>query len=94
MVYRYAVQVIGDADDGDIECGIRLQHLGKIMDLRRSVLSNCEGYCQGINCQPTISAMLDREYGADQAAINMLTTRPPARPIPLSLLMMDLEKFT
>jgi NADPH-dependent 2,4-dienoyl-CoA reductase/sulfur reductase-like enzyme len=47
------------------------------------------GYCQGTNCQPSIAAMLTREFGADPAEIKMVTTRPPARPIPLSLLMVD-----
>ena len=49
------------------------------------------GYCQGTNCQPAIVAMLAREFDADPAELKMQTIRPPARPIPLSLLMADLE---
>ena len=50
------------------------------------------GYCQGTNCQPAIAAILTREFDADPAELEMLTTRPPSRPIPLSLLMADLEE--
>ena len=50
------------------------------------------GYCQGANCQPAIAAILAREFDADPAKIKMLNTRPPARPIPLNLLMVDLEE--
>ena len=49
------------------------------------------GYCQGTNCLPTITAMLAREFGASQEEIRMMTTRPPARPIPLSLLTVDMD---
>ena len=45
------------------------------------------GYCQGTNCMPVVAAILAREYGAKPEAIEMMTTRPPARPVPLSLLM-------
>ena len=45
------------------------------------------GYCQGTNCTPVIAAMLVREFGIQPEAIPMMTTRPPARPVPLSLLM-------
>jgi thioredoxin reductase/bacterioferritin-associated ferredoxin len=51
------------------------------------------GYCQGTNCTPVIAAMLVREYGAKPETIEMMTARPPARPIPLSLLMGDIEKI-
>jgi thioredoxin reductase/bacterioferritin-associated ferredoxin len=49
------------------------------------------GYCQGTNCMPVVAAILTREYGAQPETIEMMTTRPPARPIPLSLLMGDVE---
>jgi hypothetical protein len=49
------------------------------------------GYCQGTHCLPTIAAMLVREFGARPEDIPMMTTRPPARPIPLSLLMVETE---
>ena len=47
------------------------------------------GYCQGTNCLPTIVAMLAREFGANPERIPLMTTRPPAKPIPLNLLMVD-----
>jgi bacterioferritin-associated ferredoxin len=49
------------------------------------------GYCQGTNCLPTIAVMLAREFDARPEEIPMMTTRPPARPIPLHLLMVDME---
>jgi bacterioferritin-associated ferredoxin len=45
------------------------------------------GYCQGTNCTPAIAGMLVREFGIQPESIAMMTTRSPARPIPLSLLM-------
>jgi NADPH-dependent 2,4-dienoyl-CoA reductase/sulfur reductase-like enzyme len=47
------------------------------------------GYCQGANCMPAVAAILTREYGAKPETIEMMTARPPSRPIPLSLLMGD-----
>jgi len=47
------------------------------------------GYCQGTNCMPVVAAILTREFGAKPETIKMMTTRPPARPVPLSLLMGD-----
>ena len=49
------------------------------------------GYCQGTNCTPVIAAMFVREFGVKPDAIQMMTTRPPAKPIPLNLLMVDKE---
>ena len=49
------------------------------------------GYCQGTHCTPVIAAILTREFGVEPDAIQMMTTRPPARPIPLNLLMLDKE---
>jgi len=48
------------------------------------------GYCQGTNCMPVVAAILAREFGAKPEAIKMMTARPPARPVPLSLLMGEL----
>ena len=45
------------------------------------------GYCQGMNCFPTIAMMLSREFGMEAEAIKILTPRPPGRPVPLNLLM-------
>jgi thioredoxin reductase/bacterioferritin-associated ferredoxin len=50
------------------------------------------GYCQGTNCMPVVAAILMREFGAKPEAIRMMTTRPPARPVPLSLLMGEFNK--
>jgi NAD(P)H-nitrite reductase large subunit len=49
------------------------------------------GYCQGTNCLPTIAAIIAREFGLKEKDIGLMTTRPPAKPIPLNLLMVDLE---
>jgi len=62
-------------------------HLDDIKKRTRSGM----GYCQGTHCHPTIAAMLVREFGAKPEEIAMMTTRPPARPIPLNLLMVDLD---
>jgi NADPH-dependent 2,4-dienoyl-CoA reductase/sulfur reductase-like enzyme len=74
---------------GDIRRAARegTQNLNDIKKRTRSGM----GYCQGTNCQPAISAILAREFDADPAEIKMMTTRPPARPIPLNLLVVDLE---
>jgi NADPH-dependent 2,4-dienoyl-CoA reductase/sulfur reductase-like enzyme len=57
-------------------------------DLKKRTRSGM-GYCQGTNCLPAITAILAREYDANPAEVKVMTTRPPARPIPLSLLMFD-----
>jgi bacterioferritin-associated ferredoxin len=50
------------------------------------------GYCQGTNCMPVVATILTREYGAKPETVEMMTARPPARPIPLSLLMGEFKK--
>lgn len=45
------------------------------------------GYCQGANCLPPIMAMLEREFGADPRTASVMTARPPARPLPLNMLL-------
>ena len=45
------------------------------------------GYCQGTNCLPTITMMLMNEFGVLPEALPRMTPRPPARPIPLNLLV-------
>jgi len=72
---------------GEIRSAIRAGTTN-LNDIKKRTRSGM-GYCQGTNCQPAIAAMLAREFGADPAAIKMVTTRPPARPIPLNLLMGD-----
>lgn len=72
---------------GEIRKAIRAGTMN-LNDIKKRTRSGM-GYCQGTNCQPSIAAMLAQEFGADPAGIKMVTTRPPARPIPLSLLMGD-----
>jgi bacterioferritin-associated ferredoxin len=72
---------------GEIRKAIRAGTMN-LNDIKKRTRSGM-GYCQGTNCQPSIAAMLAREFDADPAEIMMVTTRPPARPIPLSLLMVD-----
>ena len=50
------------------------------------------GYCQGANCLPSVAAIICREFGVKEEDIGLMTTRPPAKPIPLSLLMVDMEE--
>jgi hypothetical protein len=40
---------------------------------------------------PVVATILTREYGAKPETVEMMTARPPARPIPMSLLMGDME---
>ncbi|MCC6312699.1 MAG: (2Fe-2S)-binding protein [Thermomicrobiales bacterium] len=48
------------------------------------------GLCQGIYCMPTIAATLAERTGQSLAVLAPMTSRPPARPIPLEALA-DLE---
>ncbi|MBC8393821.1 MAG: (2Fe-2S)-binding protein, partial [Deltaproteobacteria bacterium] len=43
--------------------------------------------CQGTNCLPTIAMILMNEFGVRPEALTGMTPRPPAKPIPLSLLI-------
>jgi NAD(P)H-nitrite reductase large subunit len=74
---------------GEIRKAVR-EGTMNLNDIKKRTRSGM-GYCQGANCLPAIVAMLDREFGADPAQIMMMTARPPARPVPLNLLMFDLE---
>jgi thioredoxin reductase/bacterioferritin-associated ferredoxin len=74
---------------GEIRQAIR-QGTMSLNDIKKRTRSGM-GYCQGTNCLPTIAAMLVREFGAGPEEIPMMTIRPPARPIPLNLLMVDVE---
>jgi bacterioferritin-associated ferredoxin len=74
---------------GEIRKAIR-QGTMNLNDIKKRTRSGM-GYCQGTNCLPTIAAMLAREFDAQPEEIPMMTTRPPARPVPLSLLMVDME---
>jgi len=103
-IYRIHPALFGNMSDDTIVCRCESITAGEIRQAIREGTTNLNdikkrtrsgmGYCQGANCQPAITAMLAREFGADPAQIKMQTTRPPARPIPLNLLMVDLEKET
>ena len=49
------------------------------------------GYCQGATCTPSIAAILNAEFGIAPETITGITPRPPARPIPMSLLLVNPE---
>ena len=72
---------------GEIRQAIRSGTMN-LNDIKKRTRSGM-GYCQGTNCLPTIVAMLAREFDANPEQIPLMTTRPPARPIPLNLLMVD-----
>jgi NADPH-dependent 2,4-dienoyl-CoA reductase/sulfur reductase-like enzyme len=75
---------------GDIRKAAR-EGTKNMNDIKKRTRSGM-GYCQGTHCQPAISAILAREFDADPAGIEMMTTRPPARPIPLNLLAVDVDE--
>jgi bacterioferritin-associated ferredoxin len=74
---------------GEIRTAIRNGTMN-LNDIKKRTRSGM-GYCQGTNCLPTIVAMLAREFDAQPEQIPLMTTRPPSRPIPLNLLMVDVE---
>jgi thioredoxin reductase/bacterioferritin-associated ferredoxin len=49
------------------------------------------GYCQGAICNPALAAMLSREFDVPIEQIGPMTARPPGRPVPMSLLLHDVE---
>ncbi|UCF94695.1 MAG: FAD-dependent oxidoreductase [Desulfobacterales bacterium] len=103
-IYRIYPDLYGNVTDETIVCRCEGITAGAIRQAVRAGTMNLNdikkrtrsgmGYCQGTNCQPAIAAILAREFAADPAKINMLTPRPPARPIPLSLLMLDMTTDT
>jgi bacterioferritin-associated ferredoxin len=100
-IYRIYPDLYANVTDDTIVCRCESITAGEIRQAIREGTHNLNdikkrtrsgmGYCQGTNCQPAIAAILAREFDADPTEIKMATTRPPARPIPLSLLMVDLE---
>jgi NADPH-dependent 2,4-dienoyl-CoA reductase/sulfur reductase-like enzyme len=101
-IYRIYPDLYANVTDDTIVCRCESITAGEIRQATREGTMNLNdikkrtrsgmGYCQGTNCQPAIAAILVREFEADPAGIKMVTTRPPARPIPLNLLMVDLEE--
>jgi NADPH-dependent 2,4-dienoyl-CoA reductase/sulfur reductase-like enzyme len=73
------------ATAGDIRKAIRAG-TPALNDIKKRTRSGM-GYCQGTNCMPTIAAILGREFGIKPETIRMMTPRPPARPVPMSLLL-------
>jgi thioredoxin reductase/bacterioferritin-associated ferredoxin len=100
-IYRIQPDLYASVTDDTIVCRCESITAGEIRQAIREGTTNLNdikkrtrsgmGYCQGTNCQPAIAAILAREFDADPAKIKMVTTRPPARPIPLNLLMVDVE---
>ena len=96
-MYRIPPDLYANISDDTIVCrceGVTAGEIRKAVregttalnDIKKRTRSGM-GYCQGTNCTPTIAAILAREFGVKPETIKMMTTRPPARPIPLSLLM-------
>ena len=101
-IYRIYPDLYANVTDDTIVCRCESITAGEIRQAIREGTMNLNdikkrtrsgmGHCQGTNCQPAIVAILAREFEADPALIKMVTTRPPARPIPLNLLMVDAEQ--
>jgi NADPH-dependent 2,4-dienoyl-CoA reductase/sulfur reductase-like enzyme len=101
-IYRIYPDLYANVTDDTIVCRCESITAGEIRQAIREGTMNLNdikkrtrsgmGHCQGTNCQPAIVAILAREFEADPALIKMVTTRPPARPIPLNLLMVDTEQ--
>ena len=101
-IYRIQPDLYANVTDDTIVCRCESITAGEIRQAIREGTPNLNdikkrtrcgmGNCQGTNCQPTIAAILAREFETDPSKIEMVTTRPPARPIPLNLLMVDLEE--
>jgi NAD(P)H-nitrite reductase large subunit len=96
-MYRIHPDLYANISDDTIVCRCEGVSAGEIRravregttalnDIKKRTRSGM-GYCQGTNCTPTIAAILVREFGVKPETIKMMTTRPPARPIPLALLL-------
>jgi thioredoxin reductase/bacterioferritin-associated ferredoxin len=101
-MYRIYPDLYSNVTDDTIVCRCESITAGEIRKAAREGTQNLNdikkrtrsgmGYCQGTNCQPAVAALLAREFDADPARIKSFTTRPPARPIPLNLLALDLAE--
>ena len=102
LIYRIQPDLYASVTDDTILCRCESITAGEIRQAVREGTTNLNdikkrtrcgmGNCQGTNCQPAIAAILAREFETAPSKIEMVTTRPPARPIPLNLLMVDLDK--
>jgi thioredoxin reductase/bacterioferritin-associated ferredoxin len=101
QIYRIFPDLYANITDDTIVCrceGVTAGEIRKAIRAGTNSLNDIKkrsrtgmGYCQGTNCTPVIAAILVREFGNQPESIRMMTTRPPARPIPLSLLMGDIK---
>jgi len=100
-IYQISPAIYAHVTDDTVVCrceGVTAGEIRKAMgegtadlnDIKRRTRAGM-GYCQGGNCLPAIASMLSREFGVREEEIKMMTIRPPASPIPLSLLMADDE---
>ncbi len=101
-LYRYYPDLYANLTGDTIVCRCESITAGEIRQAIREGTTNLNdikkrtrsgmGYCQGTNCQPAIAALLTREFDADPAKIKSFTTRPPARPVPLNLLAVEMAE--
>jgi thioredoxin reductase/bacterioferritin-associated ferredoxin len=101
QIYRIYPDLYANITDDTIVCRCEGVTAGEIREAIRAGTFSLNdikkrtragmGHCQGTNCTPVIGAMLVREFGLQPEAVRMMTTRPPARPIPLNLLSVDKE---
>jgi len=99
-MYRFSANLYANISDETIICrceGIKAGDIRRAVRAGTTALNDIKkrtrmgmGYCQGATCMPSTAAMLEREFGVDPMEIQAMTTRPPARPIPLHLLMVDM----
>ena len=101
QIYRIYPDLYANITDDTIVCRCEGIAAGEIREAIRAGTFSLDdikkrsraamGHCQGANCTPVIAAMLVREFGLQPETVRMMTTRPPARPIPLNLLSGDKE---
>jgi NADPH-dependent 2,4-dienoyl-CoA reductase/sulfur reductase-like enzyme len=101
QIYRIYPDLYANITDDTIVCRCEGITAGEIREAMRAGTFSLNdikkrsragmGHCQAANCAPVIAAMLVRELGLRPEAVRMMTTRPPARPIPLNLLSVDKE---
>jgi len=97
-IYKIEPDLYSNISDDTIICRCEGVTAGEVRDSIRKGTFNPNdikkrtragmGYCQGTNCLPTIAMILMNEFDVLPEALPWMTTRPPARPIPLSLLAM------
>ena len=96
-IYRIEPGLYSNISDDVIICRCEGVTAGEIRDsIRKGTVNPNDikkrtragmGYCQGTNCLPTIAMILMNEFEVLPEAFPGMSPRPPARPIPLSLLI-------